>query len=94
MSANTMFVAANDWSRRDIDMAIGVLIALRHCSERDAFNELAAAVTETGIGLSSISHALVTLASGRAAMFDHSSEVARVWGDLIGREHGLRTRAI
>jgi hypothetical protein len=57
-------------SRAVIDVAIGVLVGLRHCSERQAFNELAAAVRETGVGLGSISRALVTRASGATQAFD------------------------
>jgi hypothetical protein len=51
-------------SRRHIDVAIGVLIALRRCSEQQGFQCIADAVRETGVGLSGVSHALITLASG------------------------------
>ncbi len=74
---------ADSWSRRDIDMAIGVLMVLRRCSERQAFDEIAASVAETGIGLRSICRALVALASGSTAAFDHRPEVVAVWGDLV-----------
>jgi hypothetical protein len=70
-------------SRREIDMAIGVLIGLRHCSERQAFNEIAAAVGETGIGLGSICRALVELASGATGSADYSPQVIAVWGALV-----------
>jgi hypothetical protein len=50
--------------RRHIDVAIGVLIGLRHCSEQQAFADIAAAVHETGIGLRGVSYALTTLAGG------------------------------
>ena len=69
-------------SRSVIDMAIGVLVGLRGCSEREAFNEIAYAVHETGVGLGSLSRALVALASG-AAEFDHRAEVVDRWGDLV-----------
>lgn len=49
--------------RKQIDMAIGVLIGLRHCSERQAFADIAAAVHQTGIGLGVVSNALVALAA-------------------------------
>ena len=76
-----------DLSRRDIDMALGVLIGLRHCSERQAFNEIAGVVAQTGIGLGSICRALVALASGTMASFDNRSAAVGAWGDLIGIGH-------
>ncbi len=75
------------WSRREIDMAIGVLIGLRQCSERQAFNEIASAVGETGIGLVSICRALVELASGADETADYNSPGAAVWGDLLNANH-------
>ena len=78
-----MINGGDGWSRREIDMAIGVLVGLRQCSEREAFNEIAAAVGETGVGLSSICRALVDLASGTTGRFDHSSVVVDIWGDLV-----------
>lgn len=45
-------------SRREIDLATGILVGLRGCSERDAFTELVAVVQHTGIGLGSIARAL------------------------------------
>ena len=41
-------------SRTVIDVAIGVLVGLLRCSERQAFNEIAAAVDETGVGLARV----------------------------------------
>jgi hypothetical protein len=70
-------------SRSVIDMAIGVLMALRRCSEREAFNEIADAVRETGVGLGSLSRALVALASGTTGQFDHRTEVVGLWGELV-----------
>jgi hypothetical protein len=51
-------------SRWHIDVAIGVLIGLRQCSEQQAFADIAAAVHETGVGLRGVSYALTTLAGG------------------------------
>ncbi|TMS47923.1 ANTAR domain-containing protein [Mycobacterium sp. DBP42] len=45
---------ADPSSRRVIDVAIGVLIGWRGCSERDAFDEIACAVRESGVGIGSI----------------------------------------
>ena len=75
--------SADALSRHEIDVAIGVLVGLRRCSERQAFNEIAAAVSETGVSLGSISHALVELASGTTDYFDSRSEVVGLWGDLV-----------
>ena len=61
-------------SRTVIDVAIGVLVGLRRCSERQAFNEIASAVSETGVSLGSICRGLIALASGTDS-FDHSSEI-------------------
>lgn len=94
MFANLRFDAADAWSRRDIDMAIGVLITLRRCSERQAFNEIADAVARTGVGLHSISRALVLLATGTTAAFDHRREAFEMWGDLLGDCREVRARAV
>jgi hypothetical protein len=93
MSVNPGFDIEDAWSRRDIDMAIGVLIALRRCTERQAFAEIAAAVGRTGVGLHSISRALVALASGTTTTSDHSSAATDLWGDLVGARHGVRASA-
>lgn len=73
---------ADPTSRRIIDMAIGVLIGWRGCSEREAFEEIAGAVRETGIGLGSIAGALVDLASGVEQSAPHHRAL-RVWADAI-----------
>jgi ANTAR domain len=74
-------------SRSVIDVAVGVLVGLRGCSEREAFNEIADAVRETGVGLGSLSRALVALASGTTDPFDHRTEAIGLWGELVaGRE--------
>ena len=70
-------------SRTVIDVAIGVLVGLLRCSERQAFNEIAAAVDETGVGLASMCRALIALASGTTDSFDHSTEVINLWGQLV-----------
>lgn len=70
-------------SRREIDMAIGVLMGLRHCSERQAFDEIAAAVGQTGMTLGGICRGLVQLASAATASAGVDSRVIAVWGDLV-----------
>ncbi len=81
-------------SRREIDMAIGVLIGLRQCSEHEAFSEIVAAVSETGVGLGTICRGLVELASGTKGSFDHSPEVIQVWGELIGGRRDVHEPAV
>jgi hypothetical protein len=72
-------------SRVVIDVAIGVLVGLRHCSEREAFNEIVSAVRETGIGVGTVSRALVGLASGQSVEPNVRLEPAlRRWRPLIG----------
>ncbi|BBY15187.1 ANTAR domain-containing protein [Mycolicibacterium litorale] len=68
-------------SRRVIDIAIGILVGLRGCTERQAFDELVAVVKETGLGLSRVATGLVALAAGSSSA-DHA-EAFTVWGDLI-----------
>jgi ANTAR domain-containing protein len=68
-------------SRRVIDVAIGVLVGWRGCSEREAFDEIVCAVKETGVGLGSMARALVALASGGTASDPHQAEALRRWGD-------------
>lgn len=70
-------------SRRAIDVAIGILMGLRRCSEREAFDELAAAVHQTGIGLGTLSSALANLAAGASTPFPHRDEATHRWGHLL-----------
>ena len=41
----------DDTSRRVIDVAIGILVGLRGCSDQAAFDELVRVVHQTGIGI-------------------------------------------
>jgi hypothetical protein len=78
-------------SRRVIDVAIGILIGLRGCSDQEAFDELVRVVHQTGVGIGRLAAGLVALASGSSSA-DHA-EVFTVWGDLIrsGRQVSLVT---
>jgi hypothetical protein len=71
--------------RKEIDMAIGVLIGLRHCSERQAFADIAAAVHQTGIGLGVVSNALVALAAGGNTEWADSVALQH-WRTVLGKE--------
>jgi AmiR/NasT family two-component response regulator len=81
--------APDPTSRKSIDVAVGVLVGLRGCSEREAFDELATVVRETGIGLGCTATALVALATG-ASTPDHA-EAFTAWGALLGRRYGAAT---
>jgi hypothetical protein len=70
-------------SRTPIDVAVGVLVGLHHCSPEEAFTDLAAAVHDTGIGLGTLASALVKLASGSAEPFTHRDVVTHRWGALV-----------
>jgi len=68
-------------SRRVIDIAIGILVGLRGCTERQAFDELVAVVKQTGLGIGRVAGGLVALAGGSASADD--AEAFTVWGELI-----------
>jgi hypothetical protein len=70
-------------SRRVIDIAIGILMGLRGCSEKDAFEDLANAVRETGIGLGGLAGALVDLVANSEGAFPHRDEAIHMWGHLV-----------
>jgi hypothetical protein len=74
--------ATQHTSRREIDVAVGILVGLRGCSERAAFDELVGVVHDTGIGIGGIATGLVALASG-ASSAGHDAAFA-AWGELIG----------
>ncbi|WP_349816915.1 ANTAR domain-containing protein [Mycobacterium antarcticum] len=76
-------------SRRPIDVAVGVLVGLRQCTEGEAFAEIAHSVHATGIGLGSLARALVALASGTAEPFPHHAAAQELWGDLVARRRQL-----
>lgn len=70
-------------SRRPIDVAVGVLVGLRHCTEGEAFEEIAHSVHATGIGLGSLARALVAVASRTADPVPHYAVALELWGDLV-----------
>ncbi|BBY61884.1 hypothetical protein MHEL_01270 [Mycolicibacterium helvum] len=72
-----------DTSRRVIDLATGILVGLRGCSERDAFAELVAVVQRTGIGLGSIARALVAIAGSSDDSVPYQAEAFDAWADLL-----------
>ena len=70
-------------SRRMIDLAIGILMGLRGCSEREAFDDLVNAVHETKIGPAGLATALAHLVGGKGDGVPHEAEAALVWGHLL-----------
>ena len=70
-------------SRRTVDVAIGVLVGLRGCSDRDAFDELVGVVNRTGLGIFRVASSLVAVAAGSSSADD--SEAFNAWGELIRR---------
>jgi hypothetical protein len=73
----------DDTSRRVIDVATGILVGLRGCSDQQAFDELVRVVHETGVGIGRLAAGLVALASGSATA-EHADAFA-VWGELVRR---------
>jgi len=73
----------DDTSRRVIDVATGILVGLRGCSDREAFDELVQVVHQTGIGIGRLAAGLVALASGSATA-EHAEAFA-IWGELVRR---------
>lgn len=80
-------------SRRVIDLAIGVLMGLRGCSEREAFDDLVNAVHETGIGPAGLATALRHLVGGNGDGVPHQSEATLVWGHLLASRVASATAA-
>lgn len=70
-------------SRRVIDVATGILVAFRGCSQREAFEELVRVVNLTGVGIGSVASGLVALASGGSSA--GHPEAFTAWGELVGR---------
>jgi ANTAR domain len=80
-------------SRRVIDMAIGILMGVRGCTEREAFNDLASAVRQTGIGLGAIAGALVDLVGGAGGASPFRDQALDVWGHMLA-SRGMRANGI
>jgi hypothetical protein len=53
-------------ARRELDMANGILVALRRCAPDAAYRELLGAAKRHGVGLMAIASAVVDLASGHS----------------------------
>jgi hypothetical protein len=69
-------------SHSEIEVAIGVLMGLRGCPQKEAVSEFISAVDETGLSPAELGHALVDLASGvahRRTARRHSIGGATCW---------------
>jgi ANTAR domain len=81
--ASMSYRATDETSRRVIDVATGILIGLRGCSDQEAFDELVRVVHQTGLGIGRLAAGLLALASGSATA-EHVEAFA-VWGELFER---------
>ncbi len=79
-------------SRREIDVAVGILVGLRGCSDRAAFEELVGVVRDTGIGIGAIATGLAALASGGSSA--GHDEAFAAWGDLVAGRRVLPAAAV
>jgi hypothetical protein len=71
--------------RRVLDVAEGILIALRHCSAEQAFDELVTTSTRRNVPLFALAQALINLAAGRCETEpDHAARAVRSqWADAF-----------
>jgi hypothetical protein len=76
-------------SRKELDWAIGALMGLCGCSEREAFQQIADAAHETGISLGAHARALLTLVR-RSSDETTSSEALSYWRPLIPQSSSQR----
>jgi ANTAR domain len=76
-------------SRKELDWAIGALMGLRGCSEHEAFQEIADAAHQTGIGLGGHARALLALVR-RGSEETLSAEALRYWRPLIPQSSSQR----
>lgn len=65
-------------SRREIDLALGVLMGLRRCSEAEALSEVVGMAHRMGVGLGAVSRELLTALQGGL-----TSAPARQWAVLL-----------
>jgi hypothetical protein len=94
-------LADNLKSRRDIEIAIGVLMGLRGCPHNEAVSEFARAVQEMGLSPGELGRALADMAGGNDNS-PHQAEVQHRWrhllalrgfdGDRNGAARGQRVR--
>jgi hypothetical protein len=69
-------------ARREIDLAMGVLIGIRRCSEEEAFAALADATRASGHGLGAVSRALLSVIIGGSESTTADAAVAH-WQSVL-----------
>ncbi len=70
-------------SRRDIDLAVGILVGLLGYSEHQAFDELVRVVYRTGGGITDVARSLIAIAGGRHEDAPYRAEALEIWGDAV-----------
>jgi ANTAR domain len=70
-------------SRREIDLAIGVLMGLRRCTAREALEALVDATRASGVGLGGVSRALLTVIGGDMGA-TAAGEASEHWQTVLG----------
>lgn len=66
-------------ARRSIDVAVGILVGLRRCSEDEAFREMVRVVHQTGVPLGDTARALISLAHADDTCVPHRAEASKTW---------------
>lgn len=75
---------------RSLDVAKGILVALRGCSPDEAFAEIAGTSKNYGLGTLTLARALVQLAEGSVALVTGPATEAatQTWGHLVNAVRG------
>jgi hypothetical protein len=70
--------------RREIDVAVGIIVGLRGCSEHDAFDQIADVVRRSEVPLSKTADALVALAAADCEQTTPAAaEATRLWSEML-----------
>lgn len=81
--------------RRILDKAEGILIGLRRCSSKDAFDELLGAAQRHSIPVFTLAWGLVHLANGedqpRPALRSARSAARHEWGGLLSLSAAIKS---
>ncbi|MHC9295504.1 ANTAR domain-containing protein [Mycobacterium sp. LTG2003] len=76
-------MSSDQFSRREIDLALGAYMGIRRCTQREALQAIVGAAHATGIGLGGVSHALIAVITGDTTTapspaIDHWTSVLRL----------------
>ena len=82
MTHTYSYQPAEHRSRREIDLAIGVLMGIRRCSAQDALEALVGATRVSGVGLGGVSRALLNVVSGDVE--PTAAEAVAHWNAMLG----------